>query len=170
MNNNTVTIYKAEGVRLVGDITFGEQCSIWYNAVIRADGASCRIGSRTNIQDLVLIHADNGKNVVLEDDVTIGHNAIIHGCTVREGTIIGMGSIIMNDAVIGRNCMVGAGSLVTERKQFPDGSLIMGSPAKLIRPLTEEELAQLKTSSPLYVSHALNELEPSEYENKNDAD
>ena len=149
----------AEGVRMSGDITIGKDCGIWYNAVLRASsGTKIVIGDRTNVQDNCTFHASNDKNITIGHDVTIGHNAIIHCCTIEDNTVIGMGSIVMNNAVVGRNCLVGAGALITERKVFPEGSLILGSPAKVVRPLTEEEIRGLPRSAAEYVEEAKIEM------------
>jgi carbonic anhydrase/acetyltransferase-like protein (isoleucine patch superfamily) len=156
-------IYTGENTVIKGDTVFGEDCSVWHNAVIRADNAQVRIGVGTNIQDLAMLHTgEDAEAVTVGSYVTIGHCAIVHGCTVGDNTTIGMGAIIMNRAVIGRNCMIGAGSLVTQGKEFPDGSLIMGSPAKLIRPLCNEEIAALRLNSERYVVHAKKELKESD--------
>ena len=150
--------YVAQGAVITGSTVIGEDSSVWYNTVIRADSAPVTIGKRTNIQDLVMIHTSQNHPVILGDDVTVGHSAIIHGCTIGAHTIVGMGSIIMDGAAVGKNCMIGAGSLITQEKIFPDGSLIMGSPAKLIRALTDEEIQALHTSAPLYVKEAEEQL------------
>ena len=109
MENKYTNVYIAEGARIVGDVTIGEGSSVWYNAVVRGDSAGVRIGKRTNVQDLACIHEDTGHPAVIGDDVTIGHGAIVHGCTVEGNAIIGMGAIILNGARIGRNCIIGAG-------------------------------------------------------------
>lgn len=149
------TVFLAEGVRLSGDITIGEQSSVWYNAVLRAsEGSRILIGERSNVQDGCVFHASNGRNITVCDNVTIGHAAIIHCCTIKANTLIGMGAIIMNDAVVGENCIIGAGALITERKVIPPGSLVFGSPAKVVRALTESEIANLQESSESYVQAA----------------
>ena len=159
-------IRKGENVVIKGDVTFGDSCSVWHNAVIRADSGSITIGDRTNIQDLVMIHTgEGGYSVTIGSDVTIGHSAIIHGCTIGDGSLIGMGAIIMNGAVIGKHCIVGAGALVTQHKTFPDNTLIMGSPAKAVRRLTEEEMQSNEKNAQLYVKHAEDELKEYDYEN-----
>ncbi len=149
------TVYIADGAKLVGDlITIGKDSSVWYNAVLRSgdvDAESITIGERTNIQDLSMIHVAHGGAVVIGNDVTIGHQCLIHGCTIGDNTLIGMGTIIMDNAVIGSNCIIGAGSLVTEGKIIPDGSLAYGRPAKVMRSLTEEQISGNKHSADLYV-------------------
>lgn len=158
-------IRTGENTVIKGDVTFGNDCSVWHNAVIRADCASVKIGNRANIQDLVMIHTgEGGYAVAIGDDVTIGHSAIIHGCSIGDGSLIGMGAIIMNGASVGKHCIVGAGSLITQHKKFPDNTLIMGSPAKAIRPLTEEEIQGNLRNAELYVRHAKEELKPTGYE------
>lgn len=156
-------IRTGENTVIRGNVTFGNDCSVWHNAVIRADSGSITIGNRTNIQDLVMIHTgEGGYDVNIGDDVTIGHSAIIHGCTIKDGSLIGMGAIIMNGASIGKHCIVGAGSLITQHKQFPDNTLIMGSPAKAVRSLTEEEIQGNLRNAELYVQHAKEELQSSD--------
>ena len=127
-------IHTGKNTVLEGKISMQENCSFWHNAVLRADTAAIRIGKNTNIQDGVIIHAGEGHDVTLGDSVTAGHGAILHGCTVKDDVIIGMGAIIMNNAVIEDHCIVGAGALVTEDRHYPAGSLILGSPARVIRP------------------------------------
>ena len=150
------TVYIAEGVRLVGEqITIGKDSSVWFNSVIRQTGDEpVTIGSRTNFQDLSVIHTAEGYPVSVGDGVTIGHMCLIHGCTIGNNTLIGMGSTVMNGAVIGNNCLIGAGSLVTEGKTIPDGMLAFGRPAKVVRELTEEELASLEDSAEEYCRDA----------------
>ena len=133
-------LFRAEGSILAGQISFGKNCSVWYNAVIRADKASVVIGDNVNIQDNCVVHVDAGHAVHIADHVTIGHSAIIHGCRIGENSLVGMGAIIMNDAVIGKNCIIAAGALVPQGVVIPDGSLVMGSPGKVRRSLTEEEI------------------------------
>lgn len=158
-------IYVGENVVLKGNVSISKNCSIWHNAVIRGDSDSITIKENTNIQDLVMIHTGfDHCPVKIGKNVTIGHSAIIHGCTIDDECLIGMGSIIMNHAVIGHHCIVGAGSLVTENKQFPDNSLIMGSPAKFIRSLTEEEITSISTNAQLYINEAKKELKEINYE------
>ena len=148
-------VFVADGARLIGDLEIGDDSSIWFNTVIRADVHSIRIGARTNIQDNTTIHVTAARAATtIGADVTVGHGAIIHGCTVGDGCLIGMGAILLDHAVIGPGSMVGAGSLVTQGKTFPPGSLIMGSPAKVVRSLSAEEQAQLFTSARHYVETA----------------
>ena len=148
------TVYVAEGAKIIGDVTVEEGASIWYNAVIRGDRAPIRIGKYSNVQDNAVIHEDGAYPVTIGDYVTIGHGAIVHGCTVGDNTTIGMGAIIMNGAVVGKNCMIGAGALITQNKEIPEGSLVMGSPAKVIRSLTSEEMERFKENTMHYVEEA----------------
>ncbi|MBR3243183.1 MAG: gamma carbonic anhydrase family protein [Parasporobacterium sp.] len=146
--------FVAENATLVGDIQVGEGASIWYGAVLRGDNDPIRIGKNTNIQDNTVVHVDEGYPVLIGDDVTIGHSCIIHGCEIGDRCLIGMGAIIMNGAKIGKNSIVGAGALVTENKEFPEGSLIVGSPAKVKSEVTEDSLNLIDYSSSHYVREA----------------
>ena len=156
----------AQSADLIGDLYLGEDCSIWFGCVVRADVHEIRIGDRVNIQDLSMIHVTHYKNgdkstgnpTIIEDDVTIGHRVMLHGCTIKKACLIGMSATILDGAVIGEESIVGAGSLVTKNKKFPPRSLIMGSPAKVVRTLTDEEVAELYASSERYVSFKNNYL------------
>ena len=139
---------------VLGDVTLMEESSIWFGAVTRAELDSLTVGRRSNVQDNCVIHVDASHPCRIGDDVTVGHGAILHGCTIGNNTLIGMGAVVLNDAVIGDNCIVGARALVTGGKVFPDGWLIMGVPAKAIRPLTEEELESNRASAAHYVASA----------------
>ena len=132
-------LFRAQGSILAGQIRFGKNCSVWYNAVIRADKAAIEIGDNVNIQDNCVVHVDEGYAVCIGNNVTVGHSAIVHGCSIGENSLVGMGAIIMNDAVIGKNCIVAAGALVPQGAIIPDGSLVVGSPGKVRRSLTKEE-------------------------------
>lgn len=147
-------VFIAEGAQIIGDVHISEEGSVWYNSVIRGDLASIKIGKRSNIQDMTVIHVNQGQPVVIEDEVSIGHSVILHGCTIKKGSLIGMGAIIQNGAVIGEESLVAAGSLVTEHKVFPPRVLIMGSPAKVVRELAEKELDLLRFTSIRYVERA----------------
>lgn len=144
----------ADSAQVMGTVELGDDTSVWFGTVIRGDTATIRIGQRTNIQDLSVLHADVGKPLTIGDDVTVGHKVMLHGCTVGDGSLIGIGAIVLNGAKIGKGCLVGAGSLVTEGKEFPDGSMIMGSPAKVVRQLTPEQLEGLLQSARHYVDNA----------------
>ena len=156
LGTNTWTAPSAD---IVGDVTCGEDCSIWFGCVVRGDVHYIKIGSRTNIQDLSMIHVTHYKNgdkttgnpTIIGDDVTIGHRVMLHGCTIESACLIGMSATILDGAVIGKESIVGAGSLVTKNKVFPPRSLIMGSPAKVIRELTDEEVKELYASADRYV-------------------
>lgn len=141
----------AEGAVVVGNVIIGDESSVWYNAVIRGDMAPIVIGCGSNVQDGVVMHVDAGSPCTVGNSVTIGHNAIIHGCTIGHNSVIGMGSIVMNGAKIGEDCIIGAGSLVTQGTEIPDGMLAYGSPAKVIRPLTEEEKKENEANAIAYI-------------------
>lgn len=145
-------VFLAEGARVVGDVTFGEDCSVWYNAVLRGDEAPITIGPRTNIQDNCVLHVDTDRPLQIGSGVTVGHGAILHGCTIGDGSLVGMGAIILNGATLGRNVLVAAGSLIPQYMEVPDGVLVLGSPAKVKRPLTPEELTGLSRSAEHYVN------------------
>ena len=125
-------IFLAPGAHIVGNVSLGENVGIWYNAVVRADMESITIGNNTNIQDNCTLHTGNGFPIVVGEGVTIGHNAIVHGCHIGDNTVIGMGSILLNGAKVGRNCIIGAGTLVTGKMEIPDNSMAFGNPAKII--------------------------------------
>ena len=132
------TAFTATGSRIIGDVVLKEDCSIWYNTVARADINKIIIGKRSNIQDNSVIHLENDQGVIIGDDVTIGHNAIIHGCTIQNGALIGMGAIIMNGAIIGRGSVIGAGAVIKENMIVPKLSLVVGIPGKIIKTMAEE--------------------------------
>lgn len=148
------SVYTAPGAHIVGNVTIGAGSSVWYNTVIRADEAPIIIGNNTNIQDLVTVHVGTDIPTVIGDGVTVGHNAIVHGCTVEDNVIVGMGAILLNGSHIRRNSIVGAGALVTQGKDFPEGSLILGSPAKVVRSLTPEEIEGIRRNAEVYVKLA----------------
>ena len=152
-------VFVAEGARIIGDVTFQDDCSVFYNAVIRGDDQPIRIGNRVNIQDNCTLHAGHQNPITIEDDVTVGHGAILHGCTVRKECIIGMGAILLDGSVIPPHCIVAAGALVPQGKTFPEGSLIMGSPARDVRPLSEQEIRSILLSAQHYVQCAKQQLE-----------
>jgi carbonic anhydrase/acetyltransferase-like protein (isoleucine patch superfamily) len=139
---------------VIGDVYLGEGASVWFGACIRADNGAITVGARSNIQDGAMGHSDPGVPLTIGEDVTVGHHAILHGCTVGARTLIGMGAIVLNRAVIGEDCIVGAGALVTEGKEFPAGSLIVGSPARAVRTLDDPAKAMLRMSSAVYVANA----------------
>jgi carbonic anhydrase/acetyltransferase-like protein (isoleucine patch superfamily) len=140
---------------VIGDVVIGEDCSVWFNSVIRGDVNYIRLGDRTNVQDLCVLHVTHDTApLVIGTDVTIGHNVVLHGCTIKDRVLIGMGAIIMDGAVIGEDCVVGAGALVTEGTIVPPKSLILGSPAKVKRPVTDKELAWIRESAQNYIKYA----------------
>lgn len=141
------TCYVAPGAVVTGDVVLGENVNIWYNAVLRGDSGTICVGEGTNIQDGCVLH----DATTLGKFCTVGHGAIVHGCSVGDYCLIGMGAIVLSGAVLGDHCMVGAGALVTGKMNAPAGSLILGSPAKVVRPLTEAELAHLKESAEDYI-------------------
>lgn len=140
----------APSASVAGRVSLGRDCSVWFSAVLRGDSSSLTLGDRVNVQDGAVLHSDEGFPLVVQDDVTIGHQAMVHGCTVEAGSLIGIQAVVMNGAVIGAGSLVGAGALVTEGKVFPPRSLIVGSPAKLLRELTAEESERLKLSAAHY--------------------
>ncbi|MEG2289712.1 MAG: gamma carbonic anhydrase family protein [Clostridium sp.] len=144
----------AENATVVGDVTIGAGSNIWYSAAIRSDMDTTIIGKNTNIQENSTVHDDFGISTTIGDNVTIGHNCIIHGCTVGNNVLVGMGSIVLNGAEIGENTIIGAGSLVTQNKKIPSGVLCIGSPAKVVRELTTEEIESIRTSAIHYVELA----------------
>jgi len=148
------TAWVAESAEVIGKVVLGEQSSVWPCSVLRGDTDTIRVGARTNIQDGSMIHADAGVPTTIGDDVTIGHHVMLHGCTVGDGSLIGIGAIVLNRATIGRYSIVGAGSLVTEGKSFPDGSMIVGAPARVIRQLTPEQIDGLKRNALHYIEEA----------------
>lgn len=142
----------APSADVIGDARIGALASVWFGAVIRADNTAITVGARSNIQDGVMLHSDEGVPCTIGEDVTVGHHAILHGCTIGDRVLIGMGARVLNRAVIGENCLIGAGALVTEGKAFPPGHLIVGSPAKAIRELDATTIAALRLSADLYVA------------------
>ena len=144
------TVMIAEGARVGGDVTLGKYVNIWYNAVLRGDEGAITVGEDTNIQDGAVLHEET----VVGKGCTIGHNAIVHGCTVGDNTLVGMGAIILNGARVGSNCIVGAGALVTGKMDAPDGVMLLGSPAKVVRPLTEAEIESNRASARGYLHAA----------------
>ncbi len=142
----------APSAELIGWVSVEEQASIWFNAVLRGDNELISIGKRSNVQDCSVLHTDPGIPLTIEDNVTVGHSTMLHGCRVRSGSLIGIGSIILNNAVVGRNCLVGAHALITENKVFLDGTLILGSPARAIRDLTDGERKEVEAAAQSYVN------------------
>ena len=146
------TAFVAPSADIVGDVVIGSHSSIWFQCVVRGDVHWIRIGNRTNIQDHSMLHVTRRKSpLTVGDEVTVGHRVMLHGCTIGNRVLVGMGAIIMDDAVVGDDCIIGAGALVTQGTEIPNGMLAFGSPAKVVRPLNEEELAFLKRSAENYV-------------------
>ena len=145
----------APDAQVIGKVVLAEDASVWFGAILRGDTETLTVGHGSNVQDGSVLHADPGYPLTLGADVTVGHQVMLHGCTVGDGSLIGIQSVVLNGAKIGKHCLVGAGSLVTEGKEFPDGSLIMGSPAKVVRQLTPEQIAALRRAADHYVENAL---------------
>ena len=147
-------VHITPGAQIVGDVTIGEQSSVWFNAVLRGDAEAIRIGRRTNIQDNCVLHADPGFPCILGDGVTVGHGAVVHGATVGDNVVVGMHAVIMNGASVGENSIIAAGAIVTEGTEIPSGSLVMGMPGKIKRQLTVEEVERNRASAAHYVENA----------------
>ncbi len=148
------SVYVAESADLIGQVELDEGCSVWSHVCIRADNEPVRIGARSNVQEGSVLHTDLGFPLTIGRDVTIGHQAMLHGCTIGDGALVGIQAVVLNGARIGRNCLVGAGALVTEGKEFPDGSMIVGAPARVVRQLTPEQIEGLRQSARHYVDNA----------------
>ena len=144
----------ADSAEVMGNVEMAEDTSIWFGAVVRGDTEVIRIGRGSNIQDCSVLHADIGMPLTLGEHVTVGHQVMLHGCTIGDGSLIGIQAVVLNGAKIGKNCLVGAGSLVTEGKEFPDGCMILGSPAKAVRQLTDAQIEGLKMSAQHYIDNA----------------
>ncbi|HZY16688.1 MAG TPA: gamma carbonic anhydrase family protein [Ramlibacter sp.] len=144
----------ADSAEVIGKVELGENASVWYGTVVRGDTEHIRIGRNSNIQDLSVLHADFGVPLLIGDNVTVGHQVMLHGCTIGDGSLIGIQAVVLNNAKIGRNCLVGAGSVVTEGKEFPDNSLIVGSPARVVRTLDAQQIAAFQTIPQHYVDNA----------------
>ena len=141
----------ADNATVIGSVIVHDQASVWFNAVLRGDSETITIGGRTNIQDAAVLHADPGIPLTLGRNVSVGHQAMLHGCTIGDGSLVGIGAIILNHAVIGRGCLIGAGALIPEGKTFPDGVLVVGTPGKIVRELKPEEKAGLLENAEIYV-------------------
>ncbi len=146
------SVYIAEGAKLIGDVTLGENSSIWFNAVLRGDLAPIVIGRDCNIQDGTIGHVNADQPLIVEDGVSVGHGAIIHGCRIGSGTLIGMGAIVLNGADIGEYALVGAGAIVTEKKTIPPYTLSLGSPARVVRELNDQDLQRMRRTTESYVT------------------
>lgn len=144
----------ADSAQVIGSVELGAGASVWFGTVVRGDTDTIRIGAGTNIQDLSVLHADLGVPLTIGANVTVGHQAMLHGCTIGDNSLIGIQAVVLNGAKIGRNCIVGAGSVVTEGKEFPDNSLILGAPAKVVRTLDEEAAQKLALNAQHYVDNS----------------
>lgn len=144
----------ADSAQIIGDVHLGEAVSVWFGAVIRGDNSPIYLGARSNVQENCVIHTDAGISVEIGEGVTIGHLAMLHGCRIGDNSLIGIGAIVLNHAVIGKNCIIGANALVTEGTHIPDNSLAVGSPAKVIKTLSDAQIAMLKQSAAQYVAKA----------------
>ena len=145
--------FVAAGARVIGAVTLAEGSSVWYNAVLRADGDTITVGRGSNLQDNVAVHVDAGSPVVIGENVSVGHNAVVHGCTIGDGALIGMGAVVLNGAVVGDGCLIAAGAVVLEGTMIPPGSLVAGVPAKVRRALTDDERAGLLRNAEAYLRH-----------------
>ena len=143
----------APGAHVIGKVTLKKNASVWFNAVLRGDNDPIVIGENSNVQDGSILHTERGEPLTVGDGVTIGHSVVLHGCTIGDGSLIGIGAVVLNGARVGRNCLIGAGALVAENKVIPDNSLVVGMPGKVVRELTEAELAGLKKSAASYVAN-----------------
>ena len=146
--------YVADSAEVIGNVELAEGASVWFGAILRGDNERLTIGKGSNVQDGSVLHSDPGFPLTLGENVTVGHQVMLHGCTVGDGTLIGIQAVVLNGAKIGRNCLVGAGSLVTEGKEFPDGSMIMGAPAKVVRELNAEQRSSGTRAAQHYVANA----------------
>ena len=149
------TAWVADSAQVIGNVELAEDASVWFGVILRGDSDLLRIGRGSNVQDGSVIHADPGFPVTLGENVSVGHQVMLHGCTVGDGSLIGIQAVVLNGAKIGRNCLVGAGALVTEGKEFPDGSMILGAPAKVVKQLTPEQIEGLQQTAKHYVQNAL---------------
>jgi carbonic anhydrase/acetyltransferase-like protein (isoleucine patch superfamily) len=150
------TAYVAPGATLIGQVNVAAGASVWFGAVIRGDNEPIHIGEACNVQEGAVLHTDPGFPLTISSNVSIGHQAMLHGCTIGEGSLIGIQAVVLNGAVIGKDCLVGAGAIVTEKKVFPDRSLILGAPAKVVRQLTDEDVARLMDNANSYAERAAN--------------
>lgn len=146
--------YVAPSAQIIGNVKMADHSSVWFGAVIRGDNDLIEIGARSNIQDNSVLHTDPGIPLIIGDGVIVGHRVMLHGCKIGENTLIGIGATILNGAVIGKNCIIGAHSLITEGKVIPDGSMVVGSPGRIIKSLTEQHFQMLRINSEVYVANA----------------
>jgi carbonic anhydrase/acetyltransferase-like protein (isoleucine patch superfamily) len=144
----------ADSAQVIGRVTIGEHASVWFGVVARGDSDLIQIGARSNIQDGSVLHADAGVPLHIGENVSVGHKVMLHGCTIGDGSLVGIGAVVLNGAKIGRNCLVGAGALVTEGKEFADGSMILGSPARVVKELSVQQIEGLQRIAQHYVDNA----------------
>jgi carbonic anhydrase/acetyltransferase-like protein (isoleucine patch superfamily) len=148
------TAWVAETASVIGNVIMAENSSVWFGATVRGDNDPIQLGARSNIQDGAVCHSDPGSPLTIGEDVTVGHLAMVHGCTIGDGSLVGIGATILNGAVIGKNCLIGAHALVTEGKVIPDNSVVMGSPGKIVKTLSDEQAVNLKMVSQFYVANS----------------
>ena len=148
------SVFVADSANVIGKVALAAHSSVWFDVTIRGDNELISIGENSNVQESAVLHTDVGYPMTIGGNVTIGHQAMLHGCTVGDGALIGIQAVVLNGAVIGKNCLVGAGALVTEGKSFPDNSLIIGTPAKVARTLTDEEISNMHKNTANYVQRA----------------
>jgi len=146
--------YVADNATVIGNVVLGDRCSVWFNVVIRGDNDRIEIGEGANIQDAAVLHTDPGFELVVGDGASIGHKAMLHGCQIGAGSLVGINAVVLNGARIGRDCIVGANALVTEGKQIPDGSLVVGSPARVVRQVDDKQREMLRYIAEHYVERA----------------
>lgn len=149
------SVFVAKGAVVLGDVKIAKECSIWYNATVRSTESTITIGEGTNIQDNAVIHVGYHHPTTIGSYVTIGHGAIVHGCTIEDNSLIGMGAIILNGAKIGKNCIIAAGALIPQNKEIPENSLVMGSPGKIVRQVTNEEIQQNRKNAEHYIKERI---------------
>ena len=147
--------FVADNATIIGAVTVGARASVWFNAVLRGDVEEIEIGDGTNIQDGAILHTDPGAPLRIGRNVTIGHGAVLHGCEVQDGSLVGIRAVVLDHAVIGRDCLIGANALITPRQRIPDRSLVLGSPGKIVRSLTNEEIEELRFAADHYAANAL---------------
>ena len=145
------TAWVADSAEVIGQVELAENASVWFGVVIRGDSAPIRVGRNSNVQDNSVLHADEGKPLTIGENVTVGHQVMLHGCTIGDGTLIGIQAVVLNNSVVGKDCLIGAGSVITENKSFPDRSVIFGSPAKAVREVSEDNLVRMRYSADEYV-------------------
>lgn len=148
------TAWVAPTAAVMGNVTLAEQSSVWFGAVLRGDNENILIGPRSNVQDNAVLHTDPGCPLVLGSGVIIGHQAMLHGCTIGDNTLIGIGATVLNNAKIGKNCLIGAHALITEGKVIPDNSMVVGAPGKIVKTLNDDQVAMLKMNAEIYVKNA----------------